>query len=287
MLFVESDRRSYEPALRTGHISLRLHQRFQMAGVGIPPTTAMFHALQCETSDQDDINTFLLLVDAFIREHTDRQPTGESLSMFFRSMVRLFSTDRARDLDAERQGLWGELFVMNQVRGVEFRAPFWHSDPKRRFDFSSARRRVEVKTTVGAERIHHFAHGQLFAPPDLDIMIASLLLLVDDVGLSLRQLIDQSSVALRSPADLLKLERAVRLAGMESLDERGPAFDLDHAERSLTWYRAGDAPHFRVPEPAGVSDTRYRVDLSGASAVGDSELDEWLNGWPSGQTTTG
>jgi len=279
VLFVESDRRGYQPTLRTTHISLQLHQRFRLSPGRTEPITAPFHALRCESVEAADIRTFLLLVDAFVRECLGDSPTADSLSAFFRSLVRLFSVGHSSDVAAERQGLWGELSLMSVVRGFEFWVPFWHSEPTRRFDFSSGHHRVEVKTAVGSARVHHFSHAQLFPTNQEDILIASLLLHEDDSGLSLRDLIDQAHSTLSKPADLLKLERAIRRAVMESRDEPGPAYDLADARRSLAWYRVADAPHFQVPEPPGVSHTRYRVDLATAPAVEIEAVAAWLDQW--------
>jgi len=64
---------------------------------------------------------------------------------------------------------------------------------------------------------------------------------------------------------------------MDSLDETGPIYDALEAQMTLAWFRSTDAPHFRMPEPPGVSQTHYRVDLSTAPQLGTQELNEWLD----------
>ena len=66
---------------------------------------------------------------------------------------------------------------------------------------------------------------------------------------------------------------------MESSTEPGPVIGAAEAEESLAWFRSRDVPHFRVPEPPGVTETRYRVDLSTAPRLTTVELDEWLRLW--------
>ena len=100
--------------------------------------------------------------------------------------------------------------------------------------------------------------------------------LEDDSGLSLRQLIDSRRSALRGTPDYLKLERAVRQAGMESSTGSGPVIDAAEAEENLAWLHSMDIPHFRVPEPAGVTETRNKVALSTAPLVTAMEHDQWL-----------
>ncbi|MBI2304469.1 MAG: PD-(D/E)XK motif protein [Chloroflexi bacterium] len=279
ILFVRAEEWMPGSPLRTAHVSLRPSQTYRLTLADGSQTAALFHALCCETAERSDVDTFLVLVEAFLARYEGQAITGESLVSFFRSVVRLFAVGHARDIEAERLGLWGELFVMSRVRGLQFWAPFWHSETTRRFDFSAARRRVEVKTTIGAQRIHHFSHRQIYAESGEEIVIASLLVREDDAGLSLRELVLQCRQALLGTPHIIKLERAVRSAGMEDPSETGPAFDPTEAERELAWFRSTEAPHFRMPEPPGVSETRYKVDLSTAPQLVPDEVEEWLDSW--------
>lgn len=278
-LFVRAEKMSREPPMRTAHVSLHLSLEYDLAISDSSLSRELFHSLRCETSERVEVDTFLVLVEAFLARNKNQPLVADTLASFFRSMVRLFSVGPARDLESERQGLWGELFVMSQVRGFEFWAPFWHSETTRRFDFSALGRRVEVKTTTAAERIHHFSHRQIYALEGEEIMVASLLLREEDTGLSLRELIDDARVALQDTPSYLKLERAVRRAGMEGDSENGPVFDATEASKELAWFRSTDAPHFRVPEPPGVSETRYKVNLSTAPRFDLQELERWLDSW--------
>ena len=279
VLFVAAEAGAAEPPLRTNKVSLHIGQSYRLAGMDDAPKTELLHALRCETSDSADVETFLLLAEAFLARQEAGGVDRHGLTSFFRSMVRLFEVTPAKDVKAERRGLWGELFMMSRVRGFRFWAPFWHSEVTRRFDFSSGRNRVEVKITTRPERMHHFSHRQIYAIEGEQIVVASIVAAEDDSGLSLRQLIEDCRSALLGTPDYLKLEKSVRQAGMEHPSENGPVIGAVEAEESLAWFRSVDIPHFRVSEPAGVTDTRYRVDLSTAPRVTTVELDEWLRLW--------
>ena len=278
-LFVRATEHSIEPSLRTSHVSLRIGQEYRVAPPRGEARTERLHALLCEATDEADTETFLVLVEAFLARYGRESLSKEALTGFFQSIARLFSVGPSADLKTERQGLWGELFLMQRVRGFRFWAPWWHSEPDRKFDFSSGTRRVEVKTAIGDERIHNFAHRQIYEIEGERIMVVSILLRKEDSGLALRELIREARVALQGSMEYLKLEQAVRQAGMESPQDSGPAFDATEAEKSLSWYRAADAPHFAMAEPPGVSQTHYRVDLSTATALGQKEIAEWLGLW--------
>ena len=279
VLFFQAETRIVEPSLRTNKVSLHIGQSYSLAGIDDSPRVELLHALRCETSDSADVETFLLLAEAFLARQEAGGTDRRALTSFFRSMVRLFAVTPAKDLQAERRGLWGELFMMGRVRGFRFWAPFWHSEVTRRFDFSYGRNRVEVKVTTRPERTHYFSHRQIYAIQGEEIIVASIVASEDDSGLSLRQLITDCRSALLGTPDYLKLEKAVRHAGMESSTESGPVIDAAEAEVGLAWFRSTDIPHFRVPEPAGVMETRYKVDLTTAPRVTAMEFDEWLRVW--------
>jgi len=278
-LFVRAMEGAPEPPLRTAKVSLEIGQHYSLATMGESPRNELLHALRCESAEPAEVNTFLVLAEAFLASYEGQQVDEDALTTFFRAMVRLFAVSPARDLQSERQGLWGELFVMSRVRGFAFWAPFWHSETTRRFDFSVGNRRAEVKTALGAERIHHFSHRQIYALEGEEITIASLLLREEDAGLSLRELLGQAREALRGTEHFLKLERAARQAGMDLMNEAGPVYDSNEADRTLAWFGSTDAPHFRMPEPPGVSQTHYRVDLSTAPQIDYHELAAWLDSW--------
>ena len=278
-LFVRAYEQSAQPALRTDHVFLQLSQEYELDTVDGSRVRQILHLLRCESSRSEDYETFLVLIGAFLRMYEGGTPTAENLTSFFHSLVRLFQVSPAGDRTREREGLWGELFVMSRARGFRFWAPFWHSEATRRFDFSSRDpdRRVEVKTTLGTQRIHHFSHRQIYAVGSEEILIGSILVREEDAGLSLRDLIQECRDVLAGTPHFFKLERAVRRAGMEDANETGPIFDGTEAEHNLAWFRSTDAPHFHMTEPSGVSGTRYMVDLVAAPRLSPDELEEWLD----------
>jgi hypothetical protein len=278
-LFISGSVKILEPMLRTARLSLCLNRNYCLSFPDSSKTKGIFHALVCESTERDDTETFLSLVEIFLAQNIDLTSISQNLVSFFRSMARLFAINPARDLKAERQGLWGELFLMGQIRGFQFWAPFWHGEVRQLFDFSTLNKHLEVKTTIGNNRIHHFSHRQLYPLQEEEIIVASLLVVEDEKGLSLRELIEDFRSVLFQTPFCLKLEKAVRHAGMDDSSEVGPKFDSADAKLKLGWFHSADIPHFRVPEPPGVSQTSYRVDLSEAPQLGNHELNVWLDSW--------
>jgi hypothetical protein len=277
-LFLPVEGRSCGPRLQANVVSLRPRTQCVLFVGESESVNGEFHVLQCESSDPATVDTFVLLLDALLARLRSGDVAADYLSTFFRALVSLFSIGSSSDPAKERQGLWGELLLMKLLGGASAWAHFWHTDPYSRFDFSAGLKRAEVKTTVGDARVHTFSHRQLFTTGGEEVAIASLLLREDPDGLSLRGLIESCRRELSDrPIELAKLEAAVRNARMGDPLEPGPSFDEPGVE--LAWFWAHEVPRFTQPEPPGVSETRYKVDLSSTPQIASLEVADWLGSW--------
>lgn len=279
VLFIETEHRSNNPPLQTTKTLLRMSQELRIYSEGIPLKKRRFHMLLCKSTNKIDKEYFIILIDAFLSSLEEREIGEDDLITFFRTMVRLFKVSSTPNLEVGRQGLWGELFLMRHVQGYKFWAPFWHGKATRLFDFSNQKKHIEIKTTKSDSRIHRFSHNQIFSVSGEDIFVASLMLREDCAGLSLRTLIEECRTTLKGTPHYYKLEISVRHVGMEDRSTEGPRFNETHAEKYLLWFKSTDVPHFRLPEPQGVLDTRYKVDLSLASPVSIIDINKWLHSW--------
>jgi hypothetical protein len=161
------------------------------------------------------------------------------------------------------QGLWAEVLLIARSRDPRVLARAWHAGPDDRFDFSHDRERVEVKSTTGYDRRHHFALEQLRPEGDVSVVVASMFVERAGGGTSIRDLIDELQAAL-GPGDLsLRLEQVVAetlgsafRAGVEE------SFDLEHARQTLMFYDAQHVPTVAIPLPRDVSGVRFVSDLS-------------------------
>jgi hypothetical protein len=236
------------------------------------------HILSCKSNDAYLINSFVLLSIALGNEITEYKNTN-ILYDFFNSLVQLFKMTQASNLETQQQGLWAELFLMKHLNVVKF-CTFWHSEPGRKYDFSTESTKLEVKSTTKYERIHSFSHMQLYRSDNIPVVIASIQLQKDDAGLSLKDLIDLIKKELEGNTELLiKLEKAVAKAGMNNERIDGPSFDESFAQSSLAWFNAAKVPRYNQGEPKGVSNTRYNIDLSNTEETSTEEFNNWFKMW--------
>lgn len=268
------------PSLQTEQLSLTVSREFTLFMPGDIQQTDQYNTIFCLSDNPEDIEAFLTVIESFLKDRTDGRISTKEISTFFNALLRLFTIRPDENNEAQRQGLWGELYFMKQNGGYEFWAPYWHIETNRLFDFSSTSvpQRLEVKTTLRPNRIHNVSHRQVYSSTGEEIYIASMMLTEDNTGVSLRSLIDECREALSRTPHFMKLEKAVRHAGMHGQDE-GPKYNGGEAARSIRFFDVESVPRFGASEPEGVSGTHYKIDLTSIPAIDSARLATWINSW--------
>lgn len=272
-------------SMDTEYLSLRLFVDLTLTETDGTTTSGWYHLLTCKQSGPGVNEPFEAVAVGLAEGLRGTDDVGVQLTTAFSALCELFRTKPATDLGRARTGLWGELFLMRETGGFVRWAPYWHTETGRKYDFSCENRRLEVKATTKETRVHIFSHGQLYSFAACEIVIASLVLRYEDAGLSLQSLVNEARSALAGrPQELLKLEKAVRAAGLADGDEDGPLFDEEEARAKLRFFPVDRVPRFPMAEPPGVTGTTYTASLSTATPLTDDESKTFLATWDSVST---
>lgn len=162
------------------------------------------------------------------------------------------------------QGLWGELFLIEQSYFPENIIDGWHSIPEEKFDFSFGRLRLEVKSSATDTRTHHFSSGQLNPINNTEIIIASILINVNVGGNSLIDLFHKINDKLNDfPKQKEKLHLLVYSTLGVNIDKVNQIkFDYELAKESLQFYKSVDIPKIENKIiPKEVSNVKFISDL--------------------------
>lgn len=163
------------------------------------------------------------------------------------------------------QGLWAELFLITRARDIASMITAWHVAPDDRYDFSAGNQRIEVKSTSGRVRQHHFTLEQLCPPSGTNVLIASMFVEHAGAGSSVIELADRIRSRISDHPDLvLQVDRIIALTIGEhwryASDER---FDRELAEESLAFFEPQAIPMISPNLPVGVSAVHFKSDLTG------------------------
>lgn len=177
----------------------------------------------------------------------------------------------ARPAGREISGVWAELFCIAASGNVPVAVDRWHTDNAEAFDFSWGQGRLEVKSTVGAFRIHDFSLDQLQPPSGGSGYVASLMLKAANGGEGVLDLAKKVEEQLKDDASLQAklwslLVQSLGSDFSEALDRR---FDVDLAAKQFMLFRMEDVPSLPQVADARISAVRFRADLSTvASSLG-------------------
>lgn len=186
---------------------------------------------------------------------------------------RLLSLFRALSRPAGREisGVWAELFCIIASGDVPVAVDRWHADNAETFDFSWGQGRLEVKSTVGAFRVHDFSLDQLQPPNGGSGYVASMVLKAANSGEGVLDLAKKVEEQLKGDVPLQAKLWALLVQSLgsdfsQALDRR---FDVELAAKQLRLYRMQDVPSVPPPLDARVSSVKFRADLSSVQSSFD------------------
>ena len=191
------------------------------------------------------------------------QPTQSDVAHAMNQLIELFRA-MAKAPRKSVQGLWAELFLISQARQPATLIEAWHTIVEDRYDFAMDDQRIEVKSFSGNVRQHHFSLEQLHPPEGIKALVASVSVESSQAGVSIEDLRERIQIRLGSSLDaLLHIDSMIALtlgdAWQQASDIR---FDERLAEESIAFYETSKIPSVNPNLPVGVSEVRFRSDLT-------------------------
>lgn len=245
--------------LKTQSLSLEINQKVELTENDQSRETIV-NLISCKFNNPKELRVFWDVCEIFANDENFRTVTW--IISIFQTLQDFFST-REVPKDIELQGIYTELYTILKFKEYINLGNNWHTDEKMKFDFSlSDLFKLEVKSTIGEVRKHHFKHNQLYAN-QLEILVLSYLLRRDDQGLSLFSLIEDSYSCLsNNQKQLTRLQKIMFDVDREILESI--KFAEPHISQELKIFKAKDIPQFSESSPSGVANAEYDCYLNGA-----------------------
>jgi len=234
--------------------------------------TGRFTILQCLNDDRGIQDYFLRTMEMMV-ESLPANAKVAQISDAVEHLIELFQAMR-RAPTRTVQGLWAELFLIVQARDSVVLLRAWHDEATEGIDFSRGSERIEVKCSADRMRRHFFSWEQVNPSAGTTQLIASLFVEPAAGGTTVGELWDRARALAAHDSDLrLKVEKVC----LDSLGDgwqeaRFMAYDAQRAAHSLLFYNVADVPKVSVELPPGVSEVRFRSDLSFAAPVGPASI---------------
>ena len=254
----------------TRHLKLYINDDFDVDIKGVLDNRKMTLLILKSTSNKHS-DMFIRVILSMLDNLNE-----EILLKHFLELKDLFSNDEKMSKD-ELEGKFGELFSMYMLKinyGIDI-CTYYQKEDRRKFDFNlSDKKKIEVKTTIKTERIHHFLQQQLDTDR-YDIRVISIMLQKDDAGMSLLNLIDECKDLFSNYFPLvIHIERILKSIDEEELDNL--KFNYEYAKDHLKIYDALKLPRLKEKDIEGVFNVEYDVDFINSSHESIGKFAEWL-----------
>lgn len=239
---------------------------------GSEESTETLAVLKCTTDDPMLREYFLRSLSGTVAA-LPATPTEADIVGAVAKLVELF-----RALEAPPrftlQGLWCELLLIARSRMIRQAAAAWHADPGELYDFKAGRQRVEVKSTTGPHRSHHFRLDQVLPRQNTCVMIASLILEESGRGLSIAELWEEVSAHQELTVDLRnRLSRILALGlGLDWRKASRVVFDPEAASNTLRIYDATSIPRVDSNVPVEVSEVQFKSELTDVPSLTTGDI---------------
>ena len=231
------------------------------------------HIFFCKIQEEDTVKAFIRLTKAF---SIDGSISQQDISKLFASISSLFDKETEVS-ETEIQGLFAELYTILFFKKYDCDiARYWQSKQKMKFDFSiNEKKRIEVKSTLKQDRVHHFKHEQLL-DEIYDIKVVSIKLRKNDRGITLINLVDEIHELYPNNYNLLLyIEKIVGKVNREYIESL--RYDQLYLENNIVFIDAKDIPHFNEKTPEGVYNAEYDCNLENISILPIQDMIMWIN----------
>lgn len=225
----------------------------------------------------DDVKDVFLKTCQVLIRSLGQNPSNKKIKHTVDKFIELFKAIKEPPRKSI-QGLWSELFFIEQSNFPEKVILDWHSIPEEKFDFSFDELRIEVKSSATESRIHHFSSAQLNPIKNTKIIIASILVKTSVAGLSIVDLVKKINGKLDDfPKQKEKLHLLVySTLGTDVEKVNEIKFDYELAKESLRFYKSEDIPKIEPTNiPKEVSNIRFTSNLMNSIPI-DIGIDELI-----------
>ncbi len=224
---------------------------------------------------EESLQSYLIEIVALRLSKLPEEPAKRELSIEIENLITIFSSIKRKPIK-EIQGVWAELLVIERSLHPEMLVSAWHNQPNAKYDFTMGRDKIEVKSSSGEGRKHHFALDQLNPSPSSRLLIASVTVRESahcDGGLSIKDLINKICARINTANTRLKLNSTLAVVlGTEYKNWDSVFFDYVEASDTLDFFDINDVPRITKDKiPPSVSEVKFCSDLTHLLSIKDSQ----------------
>lgn len=223
-----------------------------------------------------DIQKYFVDIVSILLEQLPSNYSNSTLAQEIQKLVNLFS-QLSQPPRKTIQGLWAELLIIEQSVNPEYLIKSWHVDVNDKYDFNDGKDKLEIKSSIRPQKIHHFSIEQLNPNNGSKLVIASINTSIVGQGVNIYELQDRICSKIQDLQTCFRLnEVIIRTIGNDISRISEIYFDYQSAVDSIAYYDVRDIPSIRLDSiPAGVNNVHFDSDLSGIPSIAQSQINDY------------
>ena len=177
--------------------------------------------------------------------------------------------------DFELTGLFGELAVLSEFSKPDKAITCWHERLDSKYDFALEGFRLEVKTSLGSQRIHNFSSSQLPPNEAVEVTICSVLTEHVPDGKSVIDLWIELQENAENEISKGKLrDQVLSIIKKDLLKAESTTFDYELTKGSMQYFSALDIPTVQLQQ--GVLSASWEAHIEGIEPLTKSASSIWV-----------
>ena len=233
----------------------------------------IFTVITFRSSDRN-LQEYFLRFSLTLISAIGQSPTHQQLIDALKKFVEVFKV--LTDSPSKTiNGLWAELFVIDNANNPKILLDYWHNIPEEKFDFNAGFEKLEVKSSSNFERKHIFNAEQLNPPTNTKVLIASVFIKQSNNGRNIQHLIDSIVNKINNNNELtIKLNSIVCKTLGNSLEHSiNIKFDYEIARESIQYYMHQDIDKIeKISIPDKISEVHFKSDLTYLNPIALTKL---------------
>jgi hypothetical protein len=213
----------------------------------------------------DYFSNIILLVISRIGNFPDLNTFKKELNLLIELFGKLNSPSKKAI-----QGLWGELFMIEQSKDPLYLIKSWHVNASDTFDFNDGIDKLEVKSTINSKREHIVSNSQLFPSSSSILIFCSILLQESGQGITIFDLINKIETRLCNELESInKLHKVIFSTLGNDIEKSAElCFDYNYAKDNLLFFDHTVIPKIHLQYiPPEISDIKYKCNFSELTAL--------------------
>lgn len=261
LFFVECIDFEVTPNIDLELISVQFNQLCRLTD-GANTSEGRYTIISLKTINPDFLRYFID-VTSLILQRMSARPSHKEVTSELAKLIELFKVF-SKPSRKTIQGLWAELFVIEQAKDPVYMLQSWHVSSEDKYDFNDGKDKVEVKCTANSQRKHRFSFDQLAPNAKSQLLVASVITTRSGKG---KNIFDLKDSILKKVQDvklqILLNEVIASTLGADFDKAFDYYFDYQMAVDGLSFFDAKDMPCIPVDViPAELSNIKFDCDLT-------------------------